>query len=162
MLEAGKRLDWAWFLYPLRTRRAVNSRIAEGLKAERRDTEYAFAVVSKKDSRVIGSTAYLVIVAKQKRMEIGSMWYSPDFWGTAVNPECKCLLLKRAFEDWGAVRVQLGTDANNMHSQRAILKLGAKFEGTLRNHGIRPDGSVRDAYLNSIIASEWPAAKSRP
>jgi N-acetyltransferase len=156
MLGAGRGLDWAWMLGPLRTREAVDSRIAEGLRAERRNLEYAFAVVLKKDQRVIGSTAYLAIVAKHKRAEIGSTWYSPDFWGTAVNPECKFLLLKHAFEDWGAVRIQLGTDANNIHSQRAILKLGAKFEGTLRSHGVRPDGSVRDAFLYSIIASEWP------
>jgi RimJ/RimL family protein N-acetyltransferase len=147
-------------LGPLRTREAVDSRIAEGLRAERRDSDYAFAVVLKKEERVIGSTAYLAIAAKHKRAEIGSTWYSPDFWGTAVNPECKFLLLKRAFEDWGAVRIQLGTDANNIHSQRAILKLGARLEGRLRNHGIRPDGSVRDALLYSIIASEWPIIKS--
>ena len=80
--------------------------------------------------------------------------------GTVVNPECKYLLLKHAFQDWGAVRIQLGTDANNLHSQGAILKLGAKFEGILRNHGIRPDGSVRDAHLYSIIVSEWPEVKA--
>jgi N-acetyltransferase len=78
-----------------------------------------------------------------------------------VNPECKYLLLKHAFDDWGAVRIQLGTDVNNVHSQRAILKLGAKLEGKLRNHGIRPDGTVRDALLYSIIASEWPEVKSK-
>ena len=77
-----------------------------------------------------------------------------------MNPECKFLLLKHAFEDWGAIRVQLGTDANNVHSQRAILKIGAKFEGKLRNYGIRPDGSVREAtMLYSIISSEWPMVK---
>ncbi len=133
----------------------------EGMRAERRNVEYAFAVVLKKNQRTIGSTAYLAIAAKHRRAEIGSTWYSPDFWGTAVNPECKFLLLRHAFEDWGAVRIQFGTDANNIHSQRAILKLGAKFEGTLRNHGIRPDGSVRDALLYSMIANEWPKVKSR-
>ncbi len=115
----------------------------------------------KKEERIIGSTAYLSISAKYRRAEIGSTWYSPDLWGTAVNPECKFLLLKRAFEDWGAVRVELGTDSNNAHSQRAILRLGAKFEGKLRNYGIRPDGTVRDAMLYSIINSEWPEVKSK-
>ena len=78
-----------------------------------------------------------------------------------MNPECKFLLLKHAFEDWGAVRMQLGTHANNVHSQRAIVKLGAKFEGRLRNHGIMPDGQPRDAMLYSIISQEWPEVKSR-
>jgi hypothetical protein len=72
LFEAGRALDWAWFLGPLRTREAVGSRIADGLKAERRDAEYAFAVVLKEESRVIGSTAYLAVVGKHKRAEIGS------------------------------------------------------------------------------------------
>jgi RimJ/RimL family protein N-acetyltransferase len=76
-----------------------------------------------------------------------------------VNPECKLLLLRHAFEDWGAVRMQLRTDANNTHSQRAILKLGAKFEGKMRNQGIRQDGSIRDSMLYSIIPSEWATVK---
>jgi RimJ/RimL family protein N-acetyltransferase len=147
-------------LGPLHTKESVDLRIAEGLEKERRNEEYAFAVMLRKNGRIIGSTAYLSIAAKHKRAEVGSTWYSPEFWGMVVNPECKYLLLKHAFEDWGAVRVQLGTDVNNLRSQRAILKLGAKLEGTLRNHGIRPDGSVRDALLYSIIASEWPEVKS--
>ncbi len=143
----------------LRSREDVDRRIADGLKMEGRNEEYAFAVIRKRDAQVVGSTAYLVIVPKHKRAEIGITWYSPDDQGTVVNPECKLLLLKHAFEDWGAVRVQLGTDANNIHSQRAILKLGAKFEGKMRNHGIRRDGSIRDAMLYSIISSEWATVK---
>ena len=144
---------------PLRSREEVDRRIADGLRAEERKEEYAFAVRLKGDVRVVGSTAYFAIVPKNKRTEIGYTWYSTDAQGTVVNPECKFLLLKHAFEDWGALRVQLGTDANNVHSQRAILRIGAKFEGKLRNHGIRPDGSVRDAMLYSIISSEWPTVK---
>jgi RimJ/RimL family protein N-acetyltransferase len=161
LFEAGRNLDWGWMLGPLRTKESVDLRIAEGLERERRNEEYGLVVVLKKNGRVIGSTAYLSIVAKHKRLEVGSTWYSPEYWGTVVNPECKYLLLKHAFEDWGAVRIQLGTDVNNVRSQRAILKLGAKLEGRLRNHGIRPDGSVRDALLYSIVASEWPEVKSR-
>ena len=108
---------------------------------------------------MVGSTSYLDVAPKRKIAEIGSTWYSSDVQGTVVNPECKYLLLKHAFEEWGAIRVQLGTDVKNVHSQRAILKLGAKFEGRLRNHGIRPDGSIRDSMLYSIISEEWPAVK---
>jgi RimJ/RimL family protein N-acetyltransferase len=160
LFEAGRDLDWDWMLGPLRTREEVQRRIEAGLKGEERDEEYPFAVRLKESRRLVGSTAYLVVVSKHKRAEIGSTWYSPKMQGTFVNPECKYLLLKHAFEDWGAVRVQLGTDANNIHSQRAILKLGAKFEGKLRNHGIRPDGTVRDAMLYSIISNEWPDVKA--
>jgi N-acetyltransferase len=137
LFEAGRNLDWEWMLGPLRTKESVDVRIAEGLEREMKKEEYAFAVLLKSNGRVIGSTAYLAVVAKHKRAEVGSTWYSPEHWGTAVNPECKYLLLKHAFEDWSAVRIQLGTDVKNIHSQRAILKLGAKSEGKLRNHGIR-------------------------
>lgn len=146
-------------LAPLRSREDVDRRIADGLKAEERGEEYVFAVTLKREKEVVGSTAYFGIVSKHRSAEIGYTWYSPDVWGTAVNPECKFLLLKHAFEDWGAVRMQLRTDANNAHSQRAIVKLGANFEGKLRNQGIRPDGSIRDSMLYSIIPSEWPTVK---
>ena len=159
--EAAGHTDWTWFLGPLRSRYAVDQRIADGLEAEKRGEAYAFAVRLTEDGRVVGSTSYLTVVAKYKRAEVGSTWYSRDCWGTVVNPECKYLLLKHAFEDWGAVRVQLVTDINNMHSQRAIAKLGAKLEGTMRGHGIRADGSVRDARLYSIVPSEWPDVRSR-
>jgi RimJ/RimL family protein N-acetyltransferase len=159
--EAAQKLDWTWFLNPLRSMEALEKKIQDGLEAEERNQEFAFAVLLKEGHRVIGSTAYLTVVAKHKRAEIGSSWHLPEVQGTFVNPESKLLLLRHAFEDWGAVRVQLTTDVNNAHSNRAILKLGAKFEGVLRNHGIRPDGSVRDAMLYSIVAREWPEVKAR-
>jgi len=155
----AQKMNWGWMLTPLWSREDVDRRIADGLRAEERNEEYLFAVVLKRDGKVVGSTSFFGIVPKHKIVEIGYTWYSPDVWGTAVNPECKFLLLKHAFEEWGAVRVQLRTDANNTHSQRAILKLGAKFEGKLRNQGIRPDGSIRDSMLYSIIPSEWPTVR---
>jgi RimJ/RimL family protein N-acetyltransferase len=161
LFEAAQRLDWKWFLNPLRTKEDVESRIAESAKAEQANDAYVFAVRLASSNAVVGSTSYFNIVAKHKRAEIGSTWYVPSVWGTAVNPECKYLLLNHAFEDWGAIRIQLTTDVNNVHSQRAIMKLGAKFEGTLRNNGIRPDGSYRDSMLYSIVASEWPSVKAR-
>ena len=161
IFEASKSTDWEWFLGPLRTREEVDRRVAEGVAAEGRGEANAFAERTGADGRVVGSTSYLTVVPRHKRAEIGSTWYAEDVWGTAVNPECKFLLLRRAFEEWGAVRVQLGTDSNNLHSQRAILKLGARLEGTLRNHGIRPDGTVRDAKLYSIVDKEWPRVKAR-
>src|SRR5712692_5696955 len=161
LVEAAAKLDWALMLYPLLSREDVEKRIDNGVKAEAEDEEYAFAVVLKKDGQVVGSTSYMMVVSHHKRVEIGSTWYLPEMQGTAVNPECKFLLLKHAFEDWAAVRVQLGTLVKNVHSQRAILKLGATFVGRLRNHGLMPDGKARDSLLYSIIASEWPDVKSK-
>jgi N-acetyltransferase len=155
--EVARVMDWGWMLGPLRSKQDVERRITDGLKLG--GEEYAFAVFLKQDNRIIGSTAFLGVFPKRKIAEIGSTWYLPALWGTVVNPECKFLLLRHAFEDWGANRVQLATDVKNVHSQRAILKLGAKFEGRLRNHAIRPDGSIRDTMMYSIISSEWPTVK---
>ncbi len=159
--EVAREMDWGLMLRPLGSREAVVQRIRDGLKMEEKNEEFAFAVITKPGNRVVGSTAYLNVVSEHRRLEIGSTWYGDDVWGTAVNPECKLLLLKHAFEDCHAVRVQLGTHVENVQSQRAILKLGAKFEGRLRSHGIMPDGTARDAFLYSIIASEWPEVKAR-
>jgi len=160
LAEAAAKLDWALMLYPLLTREDVEKRIDNGLKAEEEGEEYAFAVVLKRNGQIVGSTSYMMVVSRHKRLEIGSTWYVQEMQGTAVNPECKFLLLKHAFEDWGALRVQLGTHVKNVHSQRAILRLGATFEGRLRNYGVMPDGKARDSLLYSIIASEWPDVKS--
>jgi N-acetyltransferase len=159
LLEAAQNLDWGWFLHPLRTAADVDFRINLGLEAERQKEGYAFAVRSLGDNRIVGSTSYFGVVQEHKRVEIGSTWYTSDVQGTAVNPECKYLLLGHAFDDWGANRVQFTTDSNNVHSQRAIEKLGAKREGVLRGHAIRGDGSIRDSVVYSIVRAEWPAVR---
>jgi len=133
-----------------------------------RREEFAFVVRLKPGSGleanpgsegVVGSTRYMDIQQAHKGLEIGWTWYSPRVQSTAVNPECKLLLMKHAFEDWGAIRVQLKTDIRNERSQRAILKLGAKFEGRLRNHRIRRDGTLRYSMMYSVTKDEWPAVK---
>ena len=159
LLAAAKELDWKWFLRPLRTKDDIDRRIVYGLRAEKKGEGYAFVVKTRKGDQVVGSTSYLLVDPEQKTTEIGSTWYTPAAQGTKVNPECKYLLMKHAFEDWGAIRIQLITDVNNIRSQRAILKLGAKFEGKLRNHKIRADGSMRDSMVYSVIKSEWPAVQ---
>ena len=159
LTAAAQKLDWGWFLKPLHTKADVDKRIAEGLEAEGEDRAYTFAVIAKKEGRVIGSTSYLQVTAEHKRVEIGSTWYTQDMQGTKINPESKYLLLRHAFEDWGAERVQFTTDAYNLRSQHAILKLGAKFEGTLRSDKRRSDGSMRDSMVYSVITREWPSIR---
>ena len=115
-----------------------------------------FAVRRLRDGRLIGSTSYLDVVHQHKRVEIGSTWYAHEFWGTAINPECKLLMLCHAFEVFGVNRVSLVTDRLNEHSQAAIAKLGAVREGLLRKHMMVHDGRIRDSVVFSILASEWP------
>jgi RimJ/RimL family protein N-acetyltransferase len=109
--------------------------------------------------RVVGTTSYLEVSEADARLEIGFTVYSPEVWATRVNPETKLLLLTHCFEVLGAGRVQLKTDVRNARSQRAIERLGATYEGTLRRYQRRTDGTVRDTVLFAVIAEEWPAVR---
>ena len=120
-----------------------------------------FAVIHGVEERAIGSTGYLDIDRPNRVLEIGMTWYGVDYQRTAVNTECKYLLLRHAFEDLGALRVCLKTDHRNERSQRAILRIGAQREGVLRNHRIARDGVNRHSHYFSIIDTEWPDVKER-
>ncbi len=135
--------------------------LEKAMHAEEQGREYPFVVVRLEDNRVIGSTRYLEVQEDDRTVEIGWTWYTPEAWGGVVNPEAKYLLMRHAFDDWHAIRVALKTDIKNLHSQAAIKKLGARYEGTLRNQRIRPDGSYRDTVIFSVIESEWPSVKLR-
>jgi len=120
-----------------------------------------FTVVHLATGRVAGATRYLNIVPEHRGLEIGGTWYGLEFQRTAVNTECKYLLLKYAFETLDCIRVQFKTDKRNERSQRAIERIGAKHEGVLRNHLILQDGRYRDSVYYSIIADEWPGVKAQ-
>jgi RimJ/RimL family protein N-acetyltransferase len=120
-----------------------------------------FAVRLLATGELVGSTSYLDPVPEHKRVEIGATWYRPDVWATAVNPECKLLLLGHAFYALGLNRVSFVTDVRNERSQAAIAKLGATREGVLRSHMLTRNGRVRDSVLFSITAGEWPQVRDR-
>jgi RimJ/RimL family protein N-acetyltransferase len=126
-----------------------------------RKGDLPFVAVHLASGRVAGATRYLNVALKDRGLEIGGTWYGLDFQRTAVNTECKYLLLKHAFETLGAIRVQLKTDARNVRSQKAIERIGAVKEGVLRNHMILPDGYIRDSAFYSIVDAEWEGVKSR-
>jgi RimJ/RimL family protein N-acetyltransferase len=161
LLEAGRdQAIWSWMPARPLTAESMDRWLEKAVQAESQGREYPFVVVRLADNRVIGSTRYLDVQADDRAVEIGWTWYSPDTWGGVVNPEAKYLLMRHAFDDWHAIRVALKTDVNNLHSQAAIKKLGARYEGTLRNQRIRPDGSYRDTVIFSVIESEWPTVKA--
>ncbi len=124
---------------------------------------FSFAVIEQSNGRAIGSTSYIDIRAAHLSLEIGSTWISSAHRGTRINPEMKLLMLQHVFEgrcfDAPAIRVQLKTDLRNVHSQRAIEKLGAVREGVLRKCVVMPDGYLRDSVVYSITGDEWPAVK---
>jgi RimJ/RimL family protein N-acetyltransferase len=122
----------------------------------------AFAVILVATGGAIGSTSYFFETRWANRtLEIGGTWLCPDYWRTAVNTECKYLLLRHAFETLGVDRIEFMTDARNLRSQRAIERLGAYKEGLLRAHMLCPDGHRRDSVFYSILDTEWPRVKTQ-
>lgn len=136
--------------------------VFDGALAERAaGRRLPFAVRRLADGALVGSTSFLDPEPRHRRVEIGATWYVPAAWGTAVNPECKLLLMTHAFETLELNRVSFVTDVRNERSQAAIAKLGAVREGVCRAHMVTQGGRVRDSVLFSIIAPDWPAVKER-
>jgi N-acetyltransferase len=150
-----------WIPYRMQTREDFRQLLAKAFQEQERSESVVFATVENASGRVIGSTRFMNIDRNNRRVEIGSTWIAPAWQRTAVNTEAKYLMLRHAFEEWGCFRVELKTDARNDKSRNAILRLGAKEEGTLRRHVITWTGHVRDSVYFSILDSEWPEVKAR-
>jgi N-acetyltransferase len=119
-----------------------------------------FAVIDNTTGRAVGMTTYMNVDAKNRHVEIGSTWYRKSVQRTALNTQCKLMLLTHAFEALDCIAVEFRTHAFNHQSRTAIERLGAKLDGVLRNHQIASNGTLRDTYVYSIIASEWPTVKA--
>ena len=112
------------------------------------------------DGEIAGMTTYMNVDATNRRVEIGSTWYAKRVQRSALNTQCKLLLLQHAFEKLDCIAVEFRTHFFNHQSRRAIERLGAKQDGILRNHQVIPNGTLRDTVVFSIIASEWPTVKA--
>ncbi|MBU3670321.1 MAG: GNAT family N-acetyltransferase [Polynucleobacter sp.] len=122
-------------------------------------TVIPFVIVDNATNKVIGSTRFWKVDLTNRKLEIGHTWYSESYQRTYANTEAKYLLLKYAFEELKCVRVQFTTDELNEKSRNAILRIGAKQEGVVRNERIMPNGRIRNAVRFSIIDSEWEQIK---
>lgn len=131
------------------------------IKALADGKEYPFVIVHKTSGKLIGSTRFFDIFPEHRKLEIGWTWITREFWGTAVNLECKLLLLKFCFETLKTIRVQLKTNEKNIRSRTAIEKIGGKFEGILRKDRIQDDGTLRNTAYFSILVEEWNDAKNK-
>ncbi len=153
---------WRWLPIPMfPSVAAVEAWITEAVMEQEGGGTVAFATVRKSDGVPVGSTRYLDIRPPHRALEIGWTWLACEVQRTAVNTEAKFLMLQHAFEQQGAVRVQLKTDERNERSRAAISRLGAVFEGILRNYQTRVhDGYVRNTAMFSITAAEWPVVKA--
>ncbi len=150
---------WRWIPIQVRTAEEMRSYIEKALEEQAAGSSLPFATIERASGRPVGSTRYMNIDHSNRHLEIGSTWIARNWQRTAVNTEAKYLMLRHAFEQLGCIRVELKTDSLNQRSRQAILRLGAREEGILRNHMITSTGRIRHTVYYSIIDSEWPAVK---
>ena len=150
-----------WIPYRMKTPADFELLVEKALSEQERGESVVFSTIERTSGQLIGSTRFMNIDRANRRVEIGSTWIAPAWQRTAVNTEAKYLMLRHAFEVWRCIRVELKTDALNQKSRNAILRIGAKEEGTLRKHLITWTGRVRDSVYFSILDTEWPEVKAR-
>src|SRR5215212_5065700 len=149
-----------WLPVPLHEPRWFDWWLADGLAARAERREVAFATVRRADGLAVGSTRFFELRERDRSVEIGWTWLSPAAWGTGANVEAKLLMLGRAFDEAGCIRVELKTDARNERSRAAMTALPAQFEGIHRQHRVLLDDSYRDSAWYSVIDREWPDVRA--
>lgn len=150
-----------WIPYAMKTPEDFRTLVEKAFAEQDRGESVVFATLERASGRVIGSTRFMNIDCANRRVEIGSTWIAPAWQRTSVNTEAKYLMLRHAFEVWGCMRMELKTDALNQKSRNAILRIGAREEGTLRRHLVTWTGRVRDTVYFSILDDEWPEVKDK-
>lgn len=135
--------------------------LAGSLKEAETGKGFTFTIIDKATGKMRGGTSFLDIQPASRSLEIGRTWLAKELHGTGFNAECKFLLLRYCFEEMKLIRVFFKTDSNNIRSQKAMEKIGARFEGVLRNHMIRDDGTFRHSAYYSIIEGEWKEVKEK-
>jgi RimJ/RimL family protein N-acetyltransferase len=159
--RGAREETFRWFPWSMSRMDDFTLYVQRVLAEQEKGLSVAFATVVRESGQIVGSTRFMNIDAANRHLEIGSTWIVPAWQRTAVNAEAKYLMLRQAFEAWGCLRVELRTDALNQQSRTAILRLGAKEEGTFRKHVITSSGRVRDSVYFSIVDTEWPGVKAR-
>jgi N-acetyltransferase len=160
LFEAGSDPEiWTW----LAVRRPTDVEGMHGIidKSLSDESRLAWAQVDATTGEVAGTTSFYQIDSTHRILSIGHTWIGKRWQRTPLNSEAKLLMLRHAFEELGAHRVSLETDIRNEASQRANERLGAQREGVLRAHRVRPDGTLRDTVVYSVIAQEWPAVEEK-
>jgi len=147
---------WTWMPW----RRPTDADELAALLEGERAIAYPFAQLDATSGRAVGITTYRDVDERNRTLEIGGTWIGRPWWRTAINTEAKLLFLGHAFDTLGANRVAIKTDIRNERSQAAIERLGAVREGVVRHQYIRPDGTLRDTVLYSVVPEEWPAVRA--
>ncbi|HEX3282875.1 MAG TPA: GNAT family protein [Pyrinomonadaceae bacterium] len=151
---------WRWIPTAITNRDEMRAYVETALRSQAEGKAIPFATVLNETDQVVGSTRFANIDRENKHVEIGWTWIGKPWQRTAVNTEAKYLMLQHAFETLGCIRVEFKTDSLNQQSRNAILRIGAREEGTFRNHMITQSGRYRHSVYFSVIDSEWPDVKT--
>ena len=149
-----------WIPYKLESLEDFTALTRYILDEQKRGVSLPFVTVKRQSNQIVGTTRFMNMDLPNRKVEIGSTWIAPAWQRTVINTEAKYLMLCHAFEVWKCSRVELKTDAMNQRSRNAILRLGAKEEGTLRKHMITWTGRQRDSVYFSILDNEWCGVKA--
>jgi RimJ/RimL family protein N-acetyltransferase len=149
-----------WIPYRLQSLQDFEAFNRQVLEEQERGLSLPFATVERSSDNIVGTTRYMNMDLANRKVEIGSTWIAPPWQRTVINTDAKYLMLRYAFESWNCLRVELKTDSMNQRSRQAILRLGAKEEGTLRKHMLTWNGRQRDSVYFSILDAEWPGVKA--
>jgi RimJ/RimL family protein N-acetyltransferase len=161
LVEAVKDGElWTLWYTKIPAPEGVRAEIDRRLELQRQGSMIAFAVIDMSSREAVGMTTFMHIDAVNRRLEIGSTWYRKRVQRSALNTECKLLLLTRAFEQLNCIAVEFRTHFFNQQSRAAIERLGAKLDGVLRQHQIAGNGTLRDTCVYSILDREWPTVKA--
>jgi RimJ/RimL family protein N-acetyltransferase len=152
---------WLWTNTRADSMEGMREYVASALRDAEAGTALPFVTIDKESGEIIGSTRFAAIDRVNRRMEIGWTWITPEFQRTYANTEAKYLMLRYAFEELGCIRVELKTDVLNEKSRNAMLRFGAKEEGTLRQHIVTYTGRLRDTVYYSVLDREWPHVRER-
>lgn len=150
---------YEWTVDRLDSPEAMTEAVRSALEAADRGDERPFATVERVTGRVVGTTRFLNISRPHRRAEIGGTRVGRPWQRTPINTEAKFLMLRHAFEAWGANRVEFKADARNLRSRAALARIGAVEEGTLRRHMVTHDGHVRDSVYFAVVAPDWPRVR---
>ena len=148
-----------WYTFVPRPER-VEAEIERRLALQSAGSMLPFTVFDTTADRAVGMTTYMNVDDVNRRVEIGSTWYRASVQRSALNTQCKLLLLEHAFDELDCIAVEFRTHFFNHQSRRAIERLGAKLDGVLRNHLRAPNDTLRDTCVYSIIVSEWPTVRA--
>ncbi|HEV2378881.1 MAG TPA: GNAT family protein [Terriglobia bacterium] len=161
LVEIGLQDDiFRWYAQPIRTPEDMKALIVTALEEQKAGKSLPLATIARSTGLAVGSTRFMTIDRPNRSLEIGYTWIAPPWQRTIINTEAKYLMLGCAFDSWGCNRVGLKTDSLNERSRRAIARIGAKEEGTLRNHMVTASGRLRHSVYFSVTREEWPEVKA--